>query len=127
MPRMSTARKILERKARKRSAGYPIATVAYYGPTDKFATKVAVGILDKQEKIIALERWFSTTRDVRRDDDICQQVVAFIEGHRVHRVAMVDKIIGCPHEEGVDYPEGQNCPQCPFWAGRDRWTGQRLQ
>ena len=32
--------------------------------------------------------------------------------------------LGCPHEEGVDYPEGQICPQCPFWAHRDRWTGE---
>ena len=23
----------------------------------------------------------------------------------------------------VDYPEGGVCPQCPFWAHRDRWTG----
>jgi hypothetical protein len=35
------------------------------------------------------------------------------------------RIIGCPHEEGIDY-EGATCPACPFWAGRDRWTGKRL-
>lgn len=35
---------------------------------------------------------------------------------------MVDKIIGCPHEEGKDYPMGKKCPQCPFWVNRDRWT-----
>jgi hypothetical protein len=31
-----------------------------------------------------------------------------------------------PHEEGIDYPEGKTCPQCPFWASRDRWTGESL-
>ncbi len=41
-------------------------------------------------------------------------------------VVMTDRIIGCPHEEGIDY-EGPTCPDCPFWAGRDRWTGKRLQ
>src|SRR4051812_9319014 len=40
-------------------------------------------------------------------------------------VVMTDRIIGCPHEEGIDY-EGTTCPTCPFWAGRDRWTGKRL-
>jgi hypothetical protein len=30
------------------------------------------------------------------------------------------------HEEGIDYPEGEACPRCPFWAGRDRWTGQSV-
>jgi len=41
-------------------------------------------------------------------------------------VVMTDRIIGCPHEEGIDY-EGSTCPDCPFWVGRDRWTGKRLQ
>lgn len=33
-------------------------------------------------------------------------------------------IIGCPHEEGIDYPDGQVCPQCPFCAHRDRWASE---
>ena len=32
---------------------------------------------------------------------------------------MADRIIGCPHEEGVDYPDGSKCPKCPFCAIRD--------
>jgi hypothetical protein len=40
-------------------------------------------------------------------------------------VAIADRIIGYPHEEGLDYPEGEWCPQCPFWKGRDRWSGER--
>lgn len=126
MPPMSAARKALNKKARRRSVGFPIATVAYYGPTDQLATKVAVGIIDAQDKTVALERWFSTTQDARIDEDIRQAIMAFIESHNVYRVAMFDRIIGCPHEEGVDYPEGESCPQCPFWKGRDRWTGQPL-
>jgi hypothetical protein len=33
---------------------------------------------------------------------------------------MLEEINGCPHEEGVDYPLGQVCPACPFWAHRRR-------
>jgi hypothetical protein len=33
---------------------------------------------------------------------------------------MVKEMLGCPHEEGIDYPEGEACPACPFWAGRER-------
>jgi hypothetical protein len=33
-----------------------------------------------------------------------------------------DRIIGCPHEEGIDYPMGRICPRCPFWSGIDRFT-----
>jgi hypothetical protein len=25
------------------------------------------------------------------------------------------------------HPEGEPCPECPYWAGRDRWTGQLLK
>jgi hypothetical protein len=32
-------------------------------------------------------------------------------------------MLGCPHEEGIDYPEGEACPECPYWAGRDRPIG----
>lgn len=45
----------------------------------------------------------------------------------VQRVAMAGRIIGCPHEEGIDYPEGLTCPQCPYWAKLNRWTGEALK
>ena len=35
---------------------------------------------------------------------------------------MTDRIIGCPHEEGIDYADGTVCPMCPYWQDRDRWT-----
>jgi hypothetical protein len=31
---------------------------------------------------------------------------------RFHRVAMIEEINGCPHEEGVDYALGEVCPEC---------------
>ncbi len=128
MPRMSPSRKYLIKKARVRSSGFPIATIAYYGPDDQFASKMTVGILDSYENIIEMKRWFSEGDvDVRLDEAINQQIVEFLQEYDVYRVAMVDRIIGCPHEEGIDYPEGENCPECPFWADRDRWTGELLQ
>lgn len=33
---------------------------------------------------------------------------------------MTKGMMGCPQEEGIDYPMGEACPQCPFWAGRER-------
>ncbi len=74
-----------------------------------------------------LERWFSDEIDIRLDHSINQQIVEFIKSHKVQTVVTPDRIIGCPHEEGIDYPEGESCPQCPFWADRDRWTGELIQ
>jgi len=116
--------KALRKKAGKGFHGYPVATVAFYGPDDKRASKVAVGIiLEEGGNAAVLERWYSETRDVRTDPQINEQIVKFIRAHGAISVALADRVIGCPHEEGVDYPEGEKCPQCPFWATRDRWTG----
>lgn len=74
-----------------------------------------------------LERWLSNTCDVRADPEITEAIVRFIEMHASKSVAVADRIIGCPHEEGIDYPDGEKCPQCAFWANRDRWSGEVIQ
>jgi len=112
-------------KLRNRKSGYPMATVAYYGPDDQFSSKVVVGIIwSENQKEPTLKKWFAKDQDVRRDEIITEEIFEYINSNHVHRVAMVDSIIGCPHEEGVDYPDGDTCPLCPFWANRDRWTGK---
>lgn len=112
----------------RRKTGFPIATIAYYGEDDKVASKVVVGIVlsEKDDDVAFMEKWYGKKADVRFDSEIKVHIVNFLEQHNVHRVVMVDRIIGCPHEEGIDYPEGEKCPQCPFWANRDRWTGEAI-
>jgi len=115
----------LKKKAKKGFRGYPVATVAYYGPDNKRASKVAVGIVKGEgEDAIELERWYSEQGDVRFEPEIQQQALDFIKKNNVKSVVVTDGIIGCPHEEGIDYPEGGKCPKCPFWAHRDRFTGE---
>ncbi len=117
----------LRKRARRGFKGYPIATIAFYGPDDRLATKAVVSIVRQEDAHPdKLERWFSDGIDVRGDVTIQAAMGAFIEKSRAKSVVMVDRIIGCPHEEGVHYPMGGTCPQCPFWANRDRWTGEML-
>jgi|GEM_PF-317604 len=124
---MRRARPTLQKRAQRGFRGCPIATIAYYGPDNQFASKVAVGIiLQEGGEAVFLERWFAKDNDVRLDPSINRQIVEFIGRHNVRSVVMTDGIIGCPHEEGIDYPEGESCPQCPYWADRDRWTGEPI-
>ena len=117
----------LRKKTKKGFRGYPVATIAYYGPDDRRATKVAVGIAESEAGGVAhMGRWLSEASDVRTDSQINEAILKFIESHGVRSVAMYERIIGCPHEEGIDYPEGEKCPRCPFWATRDRWTGKEV-
>jgi hypothetical protein len=100
--------------------------VAFYGPTEDRASKIAVGIvLSDGDDPSIMERWLTDETDARRDPEILAAVQEFLLRHQVKSVVMSDGLLGCPHEEGVDYPEGQSCPQCPYWAGRDRFTGEK--
>ena len=118
----------LKKKARRGFRGYPVATVAFYGPTDTKASKAAVGIVNREDaEPEALERWLLDDRDVRTDPVVTREILGFIQRYGASSVVMTDRIIGCPHEEGIDYPDGEVCPQCPFWAHRDRWTGETVE
>ena len=118
----------LGRRVKQGFRGYPAATIAFYGPTAELATKVVVGIFKKEHgDANLLQKWFSESSDIRSNDGIGEQLVALIKSHGVKSVIVTDGIIGCPHEEGIDYPEGRSCPECPYWAGRDRWTKEKIQ
>ena len=115
-------KKLLTKYAQKGHKGYPVATVAIYGPTTKVATKLVCGIIKSEgAEPDVMKKWTSSS-DVRKSEIILGEVLAFIQENEVCSVAMVEEITGCPHEEGIDYPEGKSCPQCKFWQGRDRFS-----
>ena len=118
--------KRLRKKAKKGMRGWPIATIAYYGPNLSKATKVAVSIVPSENaEPTELRDWKLENDDVRYEPAIAEEILAFIDAHSALSVVMTDGIIGCPHQEGIDY-EGEWCPVCEFWHGRDRFTGQRV-
>src|SRR6266852_9448728 len=93
----------------------------FYGPDAQRASKVAVAVIVAPDtEPVAFRRWFAESGDVRNDAAIFEEVALFLRDHEVRAVAMTEGIFGCPHEEGIDYPEGEPCPLCPFWAGRER-------
>ena len=51
-----------------------------------------------------LRRWFSKEQtDIRDDIRVTEEVLAFITEAGAKSVVMTDRIIGRPHEEGIDY------------------------
>jgi hypothetical protein len=63
-----------------------------------------------------LERWVST--NVSNNPKVRLQMKALFDRHHVQSVIKMDGNLGCPHEEGKDFPIGEDCPFCPFWAGK---------
>ncbi len=95
---------------------YPIGTVALYGPDDKTTTKIAAGVFLHEGAEAIMKRWVAT--DVLTSPKVQQEMKEFFHQYGVKYVAMSDGNMGCPHEEGPDFPEGEDCPFCPFWKGK---------
>ncbi|MGD0462911.1 MAG: SEC-C metal-binding domain-containing protein [Tepidisphaeraceae bacterium] len=99
-----------------RHGKYPIGTVAYYGPDDKTTTKIVAGVILSEEAEPILLKWMGM--NVVGDAKIAEEIKRFLAKHGVKSVVVTEGILGCPHEEGIDFPRGQDCPVCPFWAGK---------
>ena len=95
---------------------YPIGTVAMYGPDDKRPTKIAAGVILHEKAEPIMERWVAM--DVTTNPKIQQEIKDFFLRYGVKEVAMSEGNMGCPHEEGEDFPLGEDCPFCPFWKGK---------
>src|SRR5262249_52825941 len=111
---------IEEYQAKHRTKGkppqYPIGTVALYGPDDKTTTKIAAGVILNDGPEPILKR--SVVTDVTTHAKAQQEMRDFFLQHGVQSVAMSEGNLGCPHEEGEDFPHGEDCPFCPFWKGK---------
>jgi hypothetical protein len=63
------ARKRLTKRAKRGFRGWPLATVALYGPDDTTATKLTVGIVPGEDtEATDLRRWLSKDQTDIRDD-----------------------------------------------------------
>lgn len=119
-------KKALTKRMRKGQKGYPVATIAFYGPDNIRASKLVCGIVQYDGgEPEPIKKWF-TKGDARKSETIFGEVLSFIEDNGVKTVAMADRIMGCPHEEGIDYPDGEPCPECPYWRNRDRFTHEKV-
>ena len=97
-----------------------MTSVAFYGPDDTRACKVAVGIVAAERADPVMHRWFVDQGDIRHDHAVEQEILELLKANGVLSIGMTKNVFGCPHEEGIDYPDGEVCPRCPFWAHRER-------
>ena len=116
------------RASRRSRANYPLATVSAYGPDNKRATKLVVGVLRRagQKHANPMRSWSTDAGDVRNDPVIAAELADWLRRQGIKDTLSYGRIIGCPHEEGIDYPMGRACPQCPFWASIDRFTHEPI-
>ncbi|NUQ61233.1 MAG: hypothetical protein HUU20_02025 [Pirellulales bacterium] len=97
-------------------ARFPIGTVALYGPDDKTTTKIVAGVILHPGAEPILKRWVAT--DVLTSLKVSRGMDKFFKKYGVERIGMSEGNMGCPHEEGEDFPVGGDCPFCPYWKGK---------
>lgn len=95
---------------------YPIGTVALYGPDGHTTTKIVAAVIARDGAEPILRRFVGTR--IAESPKVKRQIQEFFSEHRVKSVAATENNLGCPHEEGEDFPVGEDCPFCPFWAGK---------
>ena len=92
---------------------FPLATITYHGPNPSLATKITVGILKDKDQLPVIKSWSGDK--IAEDEDAAKEIALFIQEYDVARVLTSEWVLSCPHEEGLDYPEGEVCPHCPDW------------
>lgn len=83
---------------KQRKTAYPSGTTAYCGPAAERAGKAAGGVLkDKRGKRSDLsKKCFSDHGDLGDDFEVMAEIVEFLPENKIERVAVLDRIIGCP-------------------------------
>ena len=94
----------------------PVGVVAHYGPDDRKTTKIVASVFLHPGAEPIMEKFVSTK--VSEDPAVRAKIRAFFESHGVTNVVATDGNIGCTHEEGEDFPNGEDCPFCPYWKGK---------
>ena len=109
--KLAAMKKRLSKKAKRGFRGFPVGSLAFYGPDDTRASKLVAAIIEHEGgEATEMRKWYTDHGDVRDDLEIAEEVVAFLDQFGVKSVVQPDRIIGCPHEENIDY-DGPTCPK----------------
>jgi hypothetical protein len=94
-----------------------------YGPDDKMTTKIAAGVILREGAEPIMKRWVAT--DVMTNPKVQRELKDFFLQHGVEQVALSQGNMGCPHEEGEDFPHGEDCPLLAGQKAKSFVTGFR--
>ncbi|MFT5721224.1 MAG: hypothetical protein ACI9W6_001537 [Motiliproteus sp.] len=75
---LDKSKKLIAKKAKRGFQGYPLISIAYYGPHDQLATQVVLSFVAEEDAPAQLEK-FSTQTDAREDATVQSTIVKIIE------------------------------------------------
>src|SRR4051794_41986807 len=93
--------KRLGKKAKRGFRGFPVGTVALYGPDDRRATKLVAAVIAREDDPPSdLRRYVAAGGDGRQDPTILEEGVLLFQAHGGRSVGIGDPVIGCSHQGG---------------------------
>ena len=95
---------------------FPLGTIALYGPDAEYTTKITASVIKRVGAEPILRRWVGS--NVKDNPKVQRELLEFFRKHGAKSVVTTEQNIGCPHEEGEDFPVGGDCPFCPYWKGK---------
>ena len=102
--KIARLKKRLAKKAKRGFRGYPVVTLACYGPDDRRASKLVAAIIEAEGgEATEMQKWYSEHGDVRDTLEFIEEVGAFFYLYGVLSVVMPEGIIAYPHEEVINY------------------------
>ena len=101
------------RKVLNEKSSYPIGTLMYFGPDNVTITKIVAVVIPSKDAVPIAKSWSGSL--VSSDPKVASEIGQFYIQHKVADVVMTDGVLGCPHDEGVDFPIGGQCTQCKYW------------
>ena len=101
------------RNAIQKQKAHPFGTIAYFGPDDQTITKIVIGVMIDKNTNPIIKKWQG--KGIAENATVAAEIGEFFQEYAVQNIVMTEGIIGCPHEEGIDYPEGETCQECLFW------------
>jgi hypothetical protein len=82
----------LRKFAHRGDQGYPVATLAFYGPDDKKASKAVLGIILSKESEVQLHKWFRESPAADLHYDIKLQN-AWIKNPKIHEIRSASDMV----------------------------------
>ena len=104
------------RKAINEKSSYPIGTLMYFGPDNATITKIVAVVIPAKGSSPIAKSW--SNPQVSSDPKVAAEIGQFYLENKVADVVMTDGVVGCPHDEGIDFPVGGHCSQCKYWENQ---------
>jgi hypothetical protein len=102
------------KKAIKEKKNFPIGILVHFGPDSETITKTVAVVVQRKNATLSIKSW--NTPDISSNPKIAKDIGNYFKQNLVEEILMTDGVAGCPHDEGVDYPRGSDCPHCPYWS-----------